>query len=1150
MCRLIWLIGLGLTVSAAASAEDAAALYNLKVTTDNTPDVTSTEALLAEIIDPQASDEDKCMAVWEVIYLNRFWNPSSRGNLRNRIGGTDPILTLNCFAPTICQEDAEMAIALWSLLGYSTRMWQLGWHTTPEVFYGGRWRHFDPTLGVITRDEFGEVDSVTTRTDYWREEYYGQQYPWMSGSAYVSHTEPFVLGHTMGLTLRRGESLTRYWYPLSTESDYYCPGNNGARPSDRGPTDGYDKTYLEMAMELAERRFEILPYDAAYANGVWLFEPDLELPNWSDLLADSENLSVGSEDGKSYLHPAQAGLPAEAVFRIKSPYVMAGGWFTATARCGAAGDSVVVLASTDGGKTWTEYWRRDTPGQQQVQIRLHAIVNCQFDCLVKIVMTTPNGPQSVRVRDLRFETFAQNSPFVLPVLKLGQTDVTVSLGQQQERLTIVPPLDSPEYRNYIEDESNIVTAREAGQSSWVHGICAQTPGQESYLIIKVETPGDMSYLRWGGRFTDDNTNNKLYYSYDGQNWQEMPWSYSQGPENTENSNRSRVAIYEELDSLPQGTRTVWLKFWFYRSSGQSGSSLQLSTGIRIDADYAPPGQGDPPPIEITYCWSEFHGQTEVPVTHTQQISSYPTTYSITVGGTAEPIMKWLKVHQTYGSAPEPQVDAGWDVSVALPEDTVGLDGTVTDDGLPDPPGAVTVTWSCTAGPGTVMFGDIHAVDTTATFPEQGEYVLRLTADDGLYQTYDEVTISVLPASYVPEPFSRYTFDVDAADSVGGNDGTLLNGAAVVADGQRGNVLELGGVDDYVDLPKGNMASGRSELTLAMWVCPDSWTGSRTIYDEYGGDWGEYWQFSITAAKWYTRDSTTGPTGTRDNDLSMPAVPTGQWHHLAFVYSVSQALKAIYYDGELYDSTDVSVDPLTTSRAGVGIGHACDGEYFDGRIDQVEFYDVALSGEEIGVLAGKLHGLTVNNGTGDGQYEAGTVVAIAADPAPTGEQFAAWTGDVAGVDDVYAASTTITMPAANTEITATYSQVSYALTVNSGSGDGSYSAGEIVAISADPAPTSMIFKAWAGDTEAIAGVAEPDTTVTMPGADVTVTATYGWPGDLNGDGFVGQTDLDIVLDNWGLNQPPADPRADPSGDGFIGQTDLDYVLQDWGKGSQP
>jgi hypothetical protein len=73
-------------------------------------------------------------------------------------------------------------------------------------------------------------------------------------------------------------------------------------------------------------------------------------------------------------------------------------------------------------------------------------------------------------------------------------------------------------------------------------------------------------------------------------------------------------------------------------------------------------------------------------------------------------------------------------------------------------------------------------------------------------------------------------------------------------------------------------------------------------------------------------------------------------------------------------------------------------------------------------------------------------------------------------------------------------------------------------------------------------------------DVLVTGVpVGGPaldGDLNSDGFVGIADLNIVLGNWNLNVPPADPAADPSGDNFVGIADLNVVLGNWNAGSPP
>jgi hypothetical protein len=94
-----------------------------------------------------------------------------------------------------------------------------------------------------------------------------------------------------------------------------------------------------------------------------------------------------------------------------------------------------------------------------------------------------------------------------------------------------------------------------------------------------------------------------------------------------------------------------------------------------------------------------------------------------------------------GSNQPPLVSAGPDRNVTLPA-TAGLDGTVTDDGLPSPPAATTVAWSTVSGPGTVTFTDPNAVDTTASFSSAGTYLLRLTATDSALTGSDEMTVVV------------------------------------------------------------------------------------------------------------------------------------------------------------------------------------------------------------------------------------------------------------------------------------------------------------------------------------------------------------------------------------------------------------------------
>lgn len=91
----------------------------------------------------------------------------------------------------------------------------------------------------------------------------------------------------------------------------------------------------------------------------------------------------------------------------------------------------------------------------------------------------------------------------------------------------------------------------------------------------------------------------------------------------------------------------------------------------------------------------------------------------------------------------PTVSAGANQTITLPN-AVTLDGTVTDDGLPNPPGVTTSLWSKVSGPGIVTFQDAASTDTTATFSIDGTYVLRLTADDSAASRSDDVSVTVQP----------------------------------------------------------------------------------------------------------------------------------------------------------------------------------------------------------------------------------------------------------------------------------------------------------------------------------------------------------------------------------------------------------------------
>ncbi|MEI7851099.1 MAG: hypothetical protein WCH86_04640, partial [Kiritimatiellales bacterium] len=177
------------------------------------------------------------------------------------------------------------------------------------------------------------------------------------------------------------------------------------------------------------------------------------------------------------------------------------------------------------------------------------------------------------------------------------------------------------------------------------------------------------------------------------------------------------------------------------------------------------------------------------------------------------------------------------------------------------------------------------------------------------------------------------------------------------------------------------------------------------------------------------------------------------------------------------------------------GTAVTGMTFDNNSTTTNFTwsNVQTSGVLAATFTNVLYTLTVNNGTGSGSYTNGQQVTITASNAPLGKAFDKWVGDTQ-----YLAGATVTMPATNITLTATYVDLYYALTVNGGTGGGTYTNGQQVTVAAHPGMEfplpwglfgTVIFDKWTGATAYVSNVYAPTTTVTMLAMDITVTATY-------------------------------------------------------------
>ncbi len=169
-------------------------------------------------------------------------------------------------------------------------------------------------------------------------------------------------------------------------------------------------------------------------------------------------------------------------------------------------------------------------------------------------------------------------------------------------------------------------------------------------------------------------------------------------------------------------------------------------------DTNPPPAGHP-----TFQWSQVSGPAAVTFSNptslvTQAAFTTAGTYVLQLSATDSQLTGTAPVTITVAAAAAqnqpPVVSAGPNQTITLPTNTVTLNGTVTDDGLPIG-GKLTQQWSQVSGPAPVTFSSPTQPVTQASFTTAGTYVLQLTASDSQLTSSATTSVVVNPRPLQP-----------------------------------------------------------------------------------------------------------------------------------------------------------------------------------------------------------------------------------------------------------------------------------------------------------------------------------------------------------------------------------------------------------------
>ncbi len=252
------------------------------------------------------------------------------------------------------------------------------------------------------------------------------------------------------------------------------------------------------------------------------------------------------------------------------------------------------------------------------------------------------------------------------------------------------------------------------------------------------------------------------------------------------------------------------------------------------------------------------------------------------------------------------------------------------------------------GPYTLVASGVSGTTYLDADVQEGEiwhYVV--SAQVGSKESLESSEVEANP----PRIWASFSFDegegTSAVDGTGNGWEASVVGATGWSDGHEGGAIDLGGVDGHVLLSEG-IVSELSDFTIATWVYLDARPTWCRIFD-FGAGTNRYMFMSPNGGSGTFRYAITSGSGEQLINGGQP-LPVGEWLHVAVTLEGSTGI--LYLNGEEVGRNDAMTiapkDLGITNQNYIGKSQWTGDVYLDGRVDEFQIYNNALSAE--GILA--------------------------------------------------------------------------------------------------------------------------------------------------------------------------------------------------------
>ena len=183
-------------------------------------------------------------------------------------------------------------------------------------------------------------------------------------------------------------------------------------------------------------------------------------------------------------------------------------------------------------------------------------------------------------------------------------------------------------------------------------------------------------------------------------------------------------------------------------------------------------------------------------------------------------------------------------------------------------------------------------------------------------------------------------DVAADSSENGKDGELVNGPKWIKNGKFGSALEFDGNESKGHVLVGDLGLSGA-VTLVLWANPSDAADDDRLISNISGPTNPAFTTRFQSGAVEVWSSAWKPV--------IPDFDDNKWGHYAFVLDGEGNVTG-YYNGK---EGDTVADSYTFTDIGIGANFLDQwGQYFSGQFDEIAFFSIALTKDDIEVLVTK------------------------------------------------------------------------------------------------------------------------------------------------------------------------------------------------------